>query len=241
MLQQPTLAIIEDNNDLQEELNFFLKAKGYECWTATSAEEFWRKLHLQKADIFLVDIGLPGEDGFSLISHLSKLGDFGLVIITARGGKKDYLNGLNLGADLYLVKPVNFLELNEKLQALWQRMQLNKNEASDAAKNQPLIETTKKTGWRLESANSCLVNPKEETLHLTQQEKELLELLLDQPNQILTRIYLNDALFKHQGYSDDTHRVDVIVSRLRKKARDQDFTLPLKSIFAKGLVFIVEE
>jgi len=49
MLQQPTLAIIEDNNDLQEELSFFLKAKGYECWTATSAEEFWRKLHLQKA------------------------------------------------------------------------------------------------------------------------------------------------------------------------------------------------
>lgn len=235
MLKKPTIAIIEDNNDLQEELSFFLEAKGFECWNATSAEDFWRKLHLQKADIFLVDIGLPGEDGFSLISHLSKLGDFGLVIITARGGKKDYLNGLSLGADLYLVKPVNFAELNEKLEALWQRMQLDKQEGT-----LPLKAENKSPNWAIDYSACNLVNPKGENLLLTQQEKELLALLLEQTNQILTRTYLNDVLFRHQDYSEDTHRVDVIVSRLRKKAREQAFNLPLKSIFGKGLVFIVE-
>lgn len=236
MSKKPTIAIIEDNNDLQEELSFFLKAKSYECWGATSAEDFWRKLHLQKADIFLVDIGLPGEDGFSLISHLSKLGDFGLIIITARGGKKDYLNGLNLGADLYLIKPVNFVELNEKLEALWQRMQLDKKEV-----NLPFKEKSKNSNWVIDYSACNLVNPKGENLLLTQQEKELLTLLLEQPNQILTRTYLNDILFKHHDYSEDTHRVDVIISRLRKKSREKEFNLPLRSIFGKGLVFIVDE
>lgn len=236
MLKKPTIAIIEDNNDLQEELSFFLKAKGYKCWSATSAEDFWRKLHLQKADVFLVDIGLPGEDGFSLISHLSKLGDFGLIIITARGGKQDYLTGLSLGADLYLVKPVNFVELNSKLEALWQRMQ----NQSILPLITPLDASTTEVNWVIDKSDSSLVAPNGQKLTLTQQEKELLDMLLKQPNQILTRVLLNDSLFKHLG-NTDVHRIDVIVSRLRKKAKEQAFYLPLKSIFGRGLAFTTNE
>jgi len=228
MLKKPTLAIIEDNLDLQEELSFFLEAKGYNCWFAASAEEFWKKLHLQKADIFLIDIGLPGEDGFSLIKHLSKLGDFGLIIITARGGKQDYLQGLSLGADLYLVKPVNFSDLNDKLESLWQRMQVARQEASLETSENFAVDYREndKRGWLLDKVDCCLVEPK--------------GLLLQQSNQIISRDHINDTLFKHLE-NNDVHRVDVIVSRLRKKAKAREFYLPLRSIFGKGLAFIVNE
>ncbi|HKM15316.1 MAG TPA: response regulator transcription factor [Marinospirillum sp.] len=242
MLKKPTLAIIEDNLDLQEELSFFLEAKGYNCWFAASAEEFWKELHLQKADIFLIDIGLPGEDGFSLIKHLIRLGDFGLIVITARGGKQDYLQGLSLGADLYLVKPVNFSDLNDKLESLWQRMQVARQEASlETSENFAVdYKENDKRGWLLDKVDCCLVEPKGCKLDLTQQEKDLLELLLQQPNQIISRSYINDTLFKHLE-NNDVHRVDVIVSRLRKKAKAWEFYLPLRSVFGKGLAFIINE
>lgn len=237
MLKKPVIAIIEDNDDLQEELSFFLKAKGYECWSAANAEEFWKKLHLQKADIFLVDIGLPGEDGFSLIQYLSKLGNFGLIIITARGGKQDYFTGLSLGADLYLVKPVNFAELNEKIEALWERISKYPKTSLMVA---PLATEVTETQWTINKSESSLVAPDGKKLIITQQEKELLGMLLNQPNQILSRSFINDCLFKHIN-NNDVHRVDVIVSRLRKKAKEKMFYLPLKSVFGKGLAFITSE
>ncbi|NLW04322.1 MAG: response regulator transcription factor [Pseudomonadaceae bacterium] len=241
MPKKPTLAIIEDNVDLQEELVFFLGSKGYSCWTAENAEVFWKKLHLQKADIFLIDIGLPGEDGFSLISHLSKLGNFGLIIITARGGKQDYLQGLNLGADLYLVKPVNFADLNEKIEALWQRISINRLEAKSERTKDLLNKPIKKeSGWLLDATNSSLIDPVGNKLLVTQQEKELLEVMLNEPNQVISRLFIDKQLFKHHE-DQDIHRVNVIISRLRKKAREQGFNFPIRSVFGKGLVFIVDE
>lgn len=238
MPNKPIIAIIEDNLDLQEELTFFLEAKGYKCWSAENAELFWKKLHLQKADIFLIDVGLPGEDGFSLIKHLKQVGHFGLMILTARGGKSDYIHGLSLGADFYLVKPVNFAELHNKLEALWQRLQQDYLVMLAKQEEKLLDKQGNEINWVLSDVELCLIAPDRQKLLLTQQEKELLDILLKQPNQVLSRLSINDCLFKHYD-NRDSHRVDVIVSRLRKKAREQDFNLPLKSIFAKGLVFII--
>jgi DNA-binding response OmpR family regulator len=83
-----------------------------------SAEAFWRQLHRDPVDIVLIDIGLPGEDGFSVLDYLHEIGQFGLVVITARGHEQDRLQALNAGADLYLIKPVNFSDLAESIQAL---------------------------------------------------------------------------------------------------------------------------
>lgn len=240
MPNKPIIAIIEDNLDLQEELIFFLEVKGYQCWSAENAEVFWKKLHLQKADVFLVDVGLPGEDGFSLIKHLKQLGHFGLIILTARGGKNDYIHGLSLGADFYLVKPVNFADLHDKLTVLWRRLQQT-DLALLAEQNEYLSnKQADAINWILDVTELCLIAPDMQKLLLTQQETDLLDILLKQPNQVLSRLSISAGLFKHYD-SHDSHRVDVVVSRLRKKAREQDFNLPLKSIFGKGLVFIVDD
>src|SRR5690606_23653772 len=93
---KPRLAIIEDNQDLREELVFYLEAKGYAVWGVSSAEAFWRELHGRPADIVLIDLGLPGEDGFSVIDYLRQLSNFGLIVISARGSSQEKLRGLDL-------------------------------------------------------------------------------------------------------------------------------------------------
>ncbi len=88
------LAIIEDNADLLDELLAWLGYRGFEVWGTRSAEAFWRQLHSHPVDIVLVDIGLPGEDGFSVLNYLHELGHYGLVVVSARGQQQDKLQAL---------------------------------------------------------------------------------------------------------------------------------------------------
>ena len=109
------VAIVEDSADLLDELLAFLRHRGFDAWGVRSAEAFWRQLHRDPVDIVLIDIGLPGEDGFSVLDYLHGIGHFGLVVITARGHEQDRLQALNAGADLYLIKPVNFSDLADDI------------------------------------------------------------------------------------------------------------------------------
>ena len=201
------LAIIEDNADLLDELLAWLGYRGFEVWGTRSAEAFWRQLHSHPVDIVLVDIGLPGEDGFSVLNYLHELGHYGLVVVSARGQQQDKLQALSLGADAYLIKPVNFAHLAETLTALG-ALQEDK-----------------------------LISPDARTLELTQQEYRLVELLMRNRNEVCSKLDLHACLFSHES-EPDLHRIDVVVSRLRHKARQQGIHLPVRAIFGKGLAFI---
>lgn len=230
--KRPTIAIIEDSADLREELMFFLQSRGYSVWGAESAESFWKKLHRSPTDIVLVDLGLPGEDGFSVVDYLSHFGGLGRIIITARGQQHDRIRGLNMGADLYLVKPVNFSELATALEALWQRIQQDRAAVDTSPRAQDNPEH-----WRLLDTEPCLVTPEGERLPLSPQEHVLLSVLGRSPGEIFTKEALLDLMFQHEDCCD-FHRIDVILSRLRKKAKQQEISLPIRSIFGKGLVFV---
>jgi two-component system, OmpR family, response regulator PhoP len=238
---KPRLAIIEDNQDLREELTFFLEAKGYAVWGVKSAEAFWRELHARPADIVLVDLGLPGEDGFSVIDYLRQLSGVGLIIITARGDSQDRLRGLELGADLYLVKPVNFAKLVGDIEALWERLR-EKIPVPSAAESLAVVSSADASGgsaqtWTLDAASHRLIDPNGKALDLTPQEYALLEVLQAHPGEVYAKRMLHDVLF---GMSPeiDTHRIDVILSRLRQKALQQKIRIPVRTLFGRGLVFV---
>lgn len=230
------LAIIEDNPDLLDELLAWLGYRGFEVWGTRSAEAFWRQLHSHPVDIVLIDIGLPGEDGFSVLSYLHELGHYGLVVVSARGQQQDKLQALSLGADAYLIKPVNFAHLAETLTALGARLQQDR-----PAPQQPEMASTAPapapaTGlWRLHEDK--LISPDARTLELTQQEYRLVELLMRNRNEVCSKLDLHACLFAHES-EPDLHRIDVVVSRLRHKARQQGIHLPVRAIFGKGLAFI---
>ncbi|MAK56165.1 MAG: two-component system response regulator [Pusillimonas sp.] len=230
--REAQIAIIEDNLSLQEELVFFLESKGFAVWATHSAEVFWKRLHAAPVDIVLVDIGLPGEDGFSVLEYLRGLGPYGLVVMSARGAQADRARGLSLGADAYLVKPVNFADLAMTLVQLWQRLKQHKEQGGAVDSNTSETET-----WALRDLR--LLSPQGRTLSLTEQETRLLETLMRYPNEVCDKTYLHEHLF---GFHDepDTHRIDVVLSRLRNKARKAQFPLPIRVVFGKGIVFLVD-
>lgn len=213
------LAIIEDNPDLLDELLAWLGYRGFEVWGTRSAEAFWRQLHSHPVDIVLIDIGLPGEDGFSVLSYLHELGHYGLVVVSARGQQQDKLQALSLGADAYLIKPVNFAHLAETLTALGARLQQDRPapQQPEMASAAPAPAPAPATGlWRLHEDK--LISPDARTLELTQQEYRLVELLMRNRNEVCSKLDLHACLFAHES-EPDLHRIDVVVSRLRHKAR----------------------
>ena len=232
------LAIIEVNPDLLAELLAWLGYRGFEVWGTRSAEAFWRQLHSHPVDIVLIDIGLPGEDGFSVLSYLHELGHYGLVVVSARGQQQDKLQALSLGADAYLIKPVNFAHLAETLTALGARLQQDRPapQQPEMASAAPAPAPAPATGlWRLHEDK--LISPDARTLELTQQEYRLVELLMRNRNEVCSKLDLHACLFAHES-EPDLHRIDVVVSRLRHKARQQGIHLPVRAIFGKGLAFI---
>ncbi len=225
------LALIEDNDDLRDELLFFLRHRGYSTWGVNSAEAFWKQLHRDPVDIVLIDIGLPGEDGFGVVDYLHRLGGYGLVILSADGREQQRLRGMNLGADLYLVKPVNFARLGDALQDLGLRVR-----GPDAAAVPAPVSALEPGQWQLDILQGCLLGASGAGLPLSRQELALLKILLHSANQIFSKEALHDLLFEH-ACERELHRVDVILSRLRRKAKENSFLLPIRTVFGKGVVF----
>ncbi len=222
----PALALIEDNPELCEETARFLQSMGYQVWTAGSAEDFYRQLHANSADILLVDLGLPGEDGLDLIRYIRSHYSCGIIAITARGTRDDRINGFGHGVDYYLVKPVDPTELIAIIEVLWKRLT-----------PQPTTKTSNDL-WRLDPTAHLLQGPGGETLELTSSEYLLIERLLDEPNQTVNKENLHQALFPNED-EVDLHRIDVVLNRIRTKAKKQGLPLPIRSVFGRGIAFVM--
>ncbi|GAB3316511.1 response regulator transcription factor [Haliea atlantica] len=230
-MPEPNIAILEDSPELREELLFFLQAQGFNAWATESAESFWKQLHKSAADIVIVDIGLPGEDGFSVVRFLKRLrGDYGLIVVTARGAAQERQRGLALGSDLYLVKPVNFADLQENIEALWRRICIGR----DTPDLSP-VQSVNTSNWRLTPMG--LYDPAGKCLPLTPREHRLMEILYQRRNEVCSKALLHELVFG-TSESFDHHRIDVIISRLRSKARKLEIPLDIRSIFGRGVVFL---
>ena len=229
---KPRVAVVEDNHDLREELMFFLKQQGFQAWGADSAEQFWKWLHINGTDIVLVDIGLPGEDGFTVVKHLKQFGQYGLIIVSARGEASASAHGLDLGADLYLVKPLSFPHLLSSIESLWHRMSQGRTPLAA-----PAVAQEPEGGWALDATSNSLLSPAGAGIRLSQQEYTLLSILMAAPEVVMAKESLAARMFPFENQASG-HRIDVIMSRLRKKAREEQLKLPIRAIFGRGLVFV---
>lgn len=223
----PVLAVVEDTPALRENLILSLRTLGFEVWGCDSAEAFYREAATRSVNIVLIDLGLPGEDGIEAISHLRKNKSFGIIVITADGSVEKRFTGMAAGADHYFVKPVKLPELFSAIDALWRRMGSQQPEQTATA-FAPL--------WLLHGLNCTLTPPEGEPVHLSPGEIALLTEFSRHQGQILSRSALSVAVFSEEGDSD-FHRLEVLISRLRKKFKDRQISLPLRSVFGKGLAF----
>lgn len=228
----PRIAVIEDDEDLRANLLLTLRSKNLPAWGAASAEEFYREHAVSPADIVLVDLGLPGEDGLSALRHLRRNSSLGVIVVTARGGAENRIAGLEAGADHYFIKPVDSRELLAAIESLWRRM------ISSAAVEVPAIPSPAITAdyWQLEPNALMLELPDGRKVQLSDREYNLLACLMAAQGLVVGKNALHAATFPDAD-EVDLHRIDVVVSRLRQKAENQlGMPLPIRTIFGKGFV-----
>ena len=231
----PSIAVIEDDEDLRANLLLTLRSKNFPVWGAASAEEFYRERAVSPADIVLVDLGLPGEDGLSALRHLRQNSSLGIIVITARGGTENRIAGLEAGADHYFIKPVDMRELLAAIEALWRRMVSTSVVTGGASSLAPLASAD---DWVLEPTALTLNLPDGRKIQLSGREYNLLACLMAAQGLVVGKAALHAAVFADSD-EVDLHRIDVIVSRLRQKSENQlGAPLPMRTIFGKGFVLV---
>lgn len=238
------IAIIEDNSDLLQSTLEYLSFAGYAVWGVASAEAFYKQFVVSPADIIIVDIGLPGEDGLSLASRLNGNPNLSVIIVSANNSVESKLAGLRAGADRYLTKPLDLAELAANIDALSRHKATTKNSAEKAVTAQvassseaPSQPTGPGKAWQLSSHNWSLITPYGKQIQLTVREFGFLQQLFVAEGQPVAKRKLAETIFGTRPINSG-ERLTVLVARLRKKclaATGED--LPLKTAHMIGYAF----
>lgn len=229
---EPVVALLEDDDDFREELAAGLRRYGFLVWGARSAAEFSARMALQPCNAAVIDIGLPGVDGLTVTSRLRAASDVIIVMVTGRGHSDDRVRGLECGADAYLVKPVSLSELSAVLLGGLRRLWMGRPLESVAFAARPVA------GWVLDPSHRELIAPEGAwRLRLTQSEARFVGHLLAQHDRVVTREEAAQAIHPEGERHDDLHWVDMLVSRLRRKAAQGGIDLPLRAVRGQGYRF----
>ena len=213
--QQPHILVVDDDREIRDLLSKFLERQGMRVTAARDAKEARRLWPLGRYHLVVLDLMLPGESGLDLARWLRAEASVPIVMLTAMAEETDRIVGLELGADDYLGKPFNPRELLARIRAVLRRASGD----AGAASKEPPAKAIRFAGWVLEPARRRLLNPDGAEVPLTGGEYELLQVLVERPNRVLTRDMLMDLLRGRQAGPFD-RAIDVAVSRLRRKLED---------------------
>ena len=213
---------VEDDERIRTALRLALEDEGWEVDEAASGEEALVAFSRVPADVVLVDIMLPGMDGFDICRAIRKSSDVPIVMITARSDTHDVVAGLEAGADDYLTKPFAPKELSARIRALLRRAR-----ASDAGGDQLVFNDLEIL------PDEGIVRVSGTEAHLTKTEFRLLVELASNPGRIFSREVLLERVWG-LGYFGDGRLVDVHVRRLRTKI-EPDPANPRHVVTVRGL------
>lgn len=228
-MPQATIALVEDEPILREELSFQLGHFGFHVETFANAGELYRRMAVHRFAAIVLDIGLTGEDGLSVCRYLRAHDkQIGIIFVSARALRDDRLQGLHAGADAYLTKPVDIDELYLLLRRLLAR---------DESAQDPTGTDSHAGGWQLTQSGDFLQLPGGQRIRLTINETRILKVLLDKPGRVAVTPELATALgLLPEEY--DKHRIEVIISRLRDKVlRESGHPLPVLTKRGIGYLF----
>ena len=199
------IMVIEDDTAIQEELALLLENEGYMPLVVTNFTDIQGQAVLERPDLILLDIGLPGRDGFSLCAALRKAIPVPIIFVTSRDAGVDEVRALSLGGDDYITKPYSVPVLLARIKAVLRRS-IGEPEPAD------VLEAG---GLRL-SLTKGVVSANGKTAELTRNELQILACLMVHTGQIVSRADLIDALWDNQIYIDD-NTLSVNMTRLRGK------------------------
>ena len=227
------LLIVDDEADVRALLQRYFSGQGFRVTCAEGGASMRAVQATDPADLVLLDLGLPGEDGLELTRYLRQHCHCGVIIVTGRGDSIDRVVGLELGADDYVAKPFELRELLARVRSVLRR---SARAVPDAAPTS-VREVVVFADFRLDRTARRLSTADDREIALTTGEFDLLCVFLDHPNHVLSRDTLMDRLHGRDAGAFD-RAVDVQVGRLRRKIETDAATPELiKSVRGAGYLF----
>ena len=202
------ILIVEDDKHISKLVKFNLEKAGYECTVAATGEKALEALDDRPVDLIILDIMLPGMDGFGIcraIKEKEKLKNIPIIMLTAKGEEVDRIVGLELGADDYIVKPFSPRELVLRVKAILKRGKVEEVKKDILSAGDIIVDIPKHK-----------VTVKEKPIDLTQMEFKLLVTLMERRSRVQTRERLLSDVWD-MGTGVDTRTIDTHVKRLREK------------------------
>jgi two-component system OmpR family response regulator len=206
----PQVLVVDDDPDIVQLLSRYLRGHGLRVVTAMSGAQLRAGIASASIDLVLLDLGLPDEDGLSLLRYLQTDWQVPVIVVSGRGEAVERVVGLELGADDYVTKPFDFRELLARIRSVLRRAQ-TQSEIAPAT-----VRILEFDGLRLDLSARRLTDRSGGELPLTTGEFELLQTLLQSPRQVLTRDHLMNSIHGHEAGPFD-RAIDVQISRLRRK------------------------
>jgi two-component system, OmpR family, response regulator len=226
------ILVVDDQREICEMVQDYLSSEGYRVSVAHDGTGMRRAIAQSPADLVILDLMLPGEDGLTLARWLREESSVGIIMLTGRGETVDRIIGLEMGADDYLPKPFHLRELLARVKSVLRRVSARTGEKAPTQRSQARF-----AGWHLDLSSRELFSPAGQEVRLTTGEFDLLAAFVNNPNQVLTRDRLLDlARNREAGPFDRT--IDVQVGRLRRKLEDdpQRPTM-IKTVRGTGYIF----
>ena len=231
------IAILDDEVDITQLLANYLQSHGFRITQLHNGRSLMELMPADPPALVLLDLGLPGEDGFSIARQLREHWHCGLVIVTGRGDAVDKVVGLEVGADDYVTKPFDLRELLARIKAVLRRLQ-----PAEGAANGPTGSGTRSklrfAGWELDTAARRLTGPQGQDVSITTGEFDLLCAFAQHPGRVLSRDFLLEQTRGREAAPFD-RTIDVQVGRLRKKLEvDAEDPQIIKSVRGAGYILV---
>ncbi len=222
------ILIVEDEANIRELLRLYLEREGYTVLEAENGVEGIKKWKSDKPDMLLLDVMMPVMDGWAVCREIRAESDVPIIMLTAKGETADRVSGLEMGADDYIVKPLEMPEVIARVRAVFRRM------APDDAPEKLSFDNLAidKQAYDLVIKGKRVDAPPKEI--------ELLYFLASSPNRVFTRAQLLDDVWGFD-YFGDTRTVDVHVKRLREKLEGVSDKWELKTVWGVGYKFETKE
>ena len=232
MEQQPLILVVDDDPDLRKLITEFLSGRGYRVAAAENAAVMLQMIEVERPDLIILDVMMPGEDGLSVARRLASEKGPAVIMLSALGSDTDRIIGLEIGADDYLAKPCNPRELLARVRAVLRRQSAGES-AGD--RDGRVFEFA---GWKLDVLRRDLRDPKGIFIELSDGEFALLRSFVEHPQRVLSRDRLLE--YAHGGSSPDVfdRAIDSQISRLRRKLNDRSSEELIRTVRNEGYMLL---
>ena len=217
MIEKQRILIVDDDENIADLIALYLMKECYETYIVHDGESALEKFNDFKPHLILLDLMLPGIDGYQVCRQIRTNSSIPIIMLSAKGEVFDKVLGLELGADDYIIKPFDSKELVARVKAVLRRYQEPKLNINENHQNGEFVEYPD----LIINLTNYSVIYMGKIIDMPPKELELLYFLASSPNQVFTREQLLDHIWGYE-YIGDTRTVDVHIKRLREKIKDHE-------------------